>query len=343
MERCATTCAVGRPEATDEEVETALRGAGPARTLLGPSPTASKPRCASAVSRLLAGERQLVSIARAALGRSVGARARRGDVEPGSRYRAPRGAGDGEADARGERRSWSPTGCQPPRAPIASASCTTAGSRSRIAPGARRPRRALRRALPHLVGPSGSPPTSPDPSSGRSRGSRTSSIRGMARAVWRDGWTPTPKMNSSGASNATSVKPADSNHFRTSGVRSGSRRWRVQITVAPGAESERDGFDRTDDVGVGDVAEHSAQENDLGRNRALHRPTRAKRLRIPPRRRAAPSRVPRRSCGGRAPRGARRRRPLAGDRRALRSGRGPDPRHADDTDRPRCALADRVV
>ena len=39
-------------------------------------------------SRLSAGERQLVSLARAALADPVGARARRGDVEPRPRHRA---------------------------------------------------------------------------------------------------------------------------------------------------------------------------------------------------------------------------------------------------------------
>ena len=80
---------VGRPEATDAEVETALERARAARTV---PRVPRRPRHRGARARLAAvGRGAPAGLARPRrAGRSVGARARRGDVEPRPRHRAPR-------------------------------------------------------------------------------------------------------------------------------------------------------------------------------------------------------------------------------------------------------------
>src|SRR4051794_717099 len=64
---------------------------------------------------------------------------------------------------------------------------------------------------------------------------RTCGRNGTGVPTYR--WIPIPKAVSSGATNATSSKPTSDNHRRISIVMSGGRRWRVQITVAPGAHN----------------------------------------------------------------------------------------------------------
>ena len=263
------------------------------------SPTASTPRCASAAHGFRRRAPARVARTRGA-GRSVGARARRSDVEPRPRHRAPGRAGDGEADARAhDHRRRAPAVDRGARRPDRCRVRRPAG-RARLARGARRARRPLRRALPNLVRPPSPPATWLSiPSSGRSRRTRTSSIRGTARAAWSRRFTPTPKMNPSGPSNATSVKPAVSNHFRMSAVRSGSRRCRVQITVAPGAH--RDGsVSMVRTMSASEMLPNTPHASTISAGTAPRRPTSATHRRTRPRRRAGRRTCQLRSCGGRA-------------------------------------------
>jgi len=75
---------------------------------------------------------------------------------------------------------------------------------------------------------------------------------------------------SAGARSACSPKPSSCNQRRTAGVRSGSRRVRVQRTVPPGAEL-RQGTDRPPHVGVADVPEHAGQQDQVGRDQPVVR------------------------------------------------------------------------
>ena len=74
------------------------------------------------------------------------------------------------------------------------------------------------------------------------------------------------------------------------GVASGGRRWRVQITCAPGAHNVGEHVDRVHHVGVGDVAEHAAHEHEIGRHRAAYDARRRPRRRTAPR--CRPARAP---------------------------------------------------
>ena len=100
---------VGRPEATDAEVEDALRGPRAARTVLR-VPGGSRDRGTRARFPVVGGRASARVAGAGGSRRSVGADPRRGDVEPRSRHRARGGARDGNADARtdGRRRGTPP-------------------------------------------------------------------------------------------------------------------------------------------------------------------------------------------------------------------------------------------
>ena len=129
----------------------------------------------------------------------------------------------------------------------------------------------------------------------------------------RGGGAPRRRTSSPRArGSATSSNPFAAKRCRTAGVASGGRRWRVQITVAPGAHKRRQCVDRVHHVGVGDVAEHAAHEHEVGRDRARVRRRRC------PRRRTAPRCRRGRAATGLSPRvagRARRARPRTSARR----------------------------
>ena len=93
------------------------RRARPASNASTRSPTASTTEVRERGSRLSAGERQLVSLARAALADPTHPRARRGDVEPRPRHRASGRSRRSNGSWKAARSSWSRTACRPrPRA-----------------------------------------------------------------------------------------------------------------------------------------------------------------------------------------------------------------------------------
>ncbi len=77
-------------------------------------------------------------------------------------------------------------------------------------------------------------------------------------------WTPTDQILSSGAVNDCSAYPAAVNQPRIAGVRSGSRRCRVQTTVALRCAEPGERGDRARGVLVADVAQHAAQQQQVG-------------------------------------------------------------------------------
>jgi len=175
--RCATTCAFGRPEATDEEVEIAPpSGFGMKRngSACFPEGLDTRGGAASVVSRLSAGEAAAdLARPRAALRRSVGAGARRSDLEPRSRHRNTRSSGAmEEPHARPPPRSSSPTACRlAARAPTGSVSwrdgrLAELGSHDElVALGGHYGRALTRTWSVHQAQPRRGPtPTSPNPS-----------------------------------------------------------------------------------------------------------------------------------------------------------------------------------
>ena len=153
---------------------------------------------------------------------------------------------------RGPRRShraWCSTAGSPSSARTTSSSPAAATTPSSTAPGP-------------CTKPNPKSPTSPDPdtrtgvtaplyawrahagsavdaSSGRSRRSRTSSRRARTgRGRGRGGSRRRRRRSRRGRRTRPRRSPTSTNHCRTSPVRSGGRRWRVQITVAPGAHSD---------------------------------------------------------------------------------------------------------
>ncbi len=166
---------VGRPEATDKDVEDALQ----ALDLLdrfAAFPDGLETEVRERGSRLSAGERQLVSLARGRAGGSDDPHPRRGDLEPRPRHRAPGRARARPAHARphGRCRRAPPVdrgARRPHRRRLRRSS-----HRARLAPRARCPRRSLRRPLPSLVRPPSPPRRGVDTPRSSMRRSTTVSV-----------------------------------------------------------------------------------------------------------------------------------------------------------------------
>ena len=120
---------IGRPEATDAEVDAALEALGVRGPVRGAARRARHRGAGAGIAPV--GGRAPARVAGAGrAGRPRAARPRRGDVEPRPGHRARGGARARARSPRGGRSSSSPTGSRPRPAPIASRSSTTACSPS---------------------------------------------------------------------------------------------------------------------------------------------------------------------------------------------------------------------